>query len=102
MAKIVKLKIPLIFFSEFCPSNNSRPVLMLIVTQEKRLGVNIWPIIGIIEPGEERLEEISVAKSIFNLLPDVCQDAFNIMFFHKSYIKTLKFEEATSMKYYSR
>ena len=50
MAKIVKLKIPLIFFSEFCPSNNSRPVLMLIVTQEKRLGVNIWPIIGIIKP----------------------------------------------------
>ena len=50
MAKIVKLKIPLIFFLEFCPSNNSRPVLMLIVTQEKRLGVNIWPIIGIIKP----------------------------------------------------
>ena len=50
MAKIVKLKIPLIFFSEFCPSNNSKPVLILIVTQEKRLGVNIWPIIGIIKP----------------------------------------------------
>ena len=29
--------------SEFCPSNNSRPVLMLIVIQKKRLGVNIWP-----------------------------------------------------------
>ena len=49
---------------------------------------------------EERLEEISVKKTIFIWGRDGCPEASNIMFFHKSYMKIYKFEEAASMKKY--
>ena len=49
MEKILKWKISLIIFLKISTSINFRPVLMPIVTQEKRPGVNIWPNIGVIK-----------------------------------------------------